>query len=149
MTRGAIRITLTSKEFTLLEFFLRHQGEVLPRSLIASQVWDMNFDSDTNADVAVGGCAPKLITTSSRSLSTVRSVGYMLGAGWPLSAPLSCMQLTFFISLPPSLLSCLHRIAIHSVKAHFEERDVHDLDSSAPPRRSSTTLTTRQRGWRS
>ncbi len=46
---------LTSKEFSLLEFFfIRHQGEVLPRSLIASQVWDMNFDSDTNAiDVAV------------------------------------------------------------------------------------------------
>jgi two-component system copper resistance phosphate regulon response regulator CusR len=37
VTRGGTRITLTSKEFTLLEFFLRHQGEVLPRSLIASR----------------------------------------------------------------------------------------------------------------
>ena len=54
VSRAGNRILLTSKEFSLLEFFLRHQGEVLPRSLIASQVWDMNFDSDTNAiDVAV------------------------------------------------------------------------------------------------
>lgn len=54
VSRAGNRIVLTSKEFSLLEFFIRHQGEVLPRSLIASQVWDMNFDSDTNAiDVAV------------------------------------------------------------------------------------------------
>ncbi|MCP5705600.1 copper/silver response regulator transcription factor SilR, partial [Klebsiella pneumoniae] len=49
VSRAGNRIVLTSKEFSLLEFFIRHQGEVLPRSLIASQVWDMNFDSDTNA----------------------------------------------------------------------------------------------------
>ncbi|MFA5685651.1 MAG: heavy metal response regulator transcription factor, partial [Lysobacteraceae bacterium] len=47
-SRGGTRIDLTAKEFALLELLLRRQGEVLPRSLIASQVWDMNFDSDTN-----------------------------------------------------------------------------------------------------
>ena len=52
--RSGKRIDLTAKEFGLLELLMRRQGEVLPRSLIASQVWDMNFDSDTNViDVAV------------------------------------------------------------------------------------------------
>jgi two-component system copper resistance phosphate regulon response regulator CusR len=52
--RAGHKIELTAKEFALLELFLRRKGEVLPRSLIASQVWDMNFDSDTNViDVAV------------------------------------------------------------------------------------------------
>ena len=79
VTRGAIRITLTSKEFTLLEFFLRHQGEVLPRSLIASQVWDMNFDSDTNAiDVAVKRLRAKIDNDfEPKLIQTVRGVGYM------------------------------------------------------------------------
>ena len=54
VTRAGKRIDLTAKEFALLELLLRRQGEVLPRSLIASQVWDMNFDSDTNViEVAV------------------------------------------------------------------------------------------------
>ena len=80
VTRGATRITLTSKEFTLLEFFLRHQGEVLPRSLIASQVWDMNFDSDTNAiDVAVKRLRAKIDNDfEPKLIQTVRGVGYML-----------------------------------------------------------------------
>ena len=54
VTRAGRRIDLTAKEFALLELLARRRGEVLPRSLIASQVWDMNFDSDTNViDVAV------------------------------------------------------------------------------------------------
>ena len=53
-SRGGRRIVLTGKEFALLELLTRRQGEVLPRSLIASQVWDINFDSDTNViDVAI------------------------------------------------------------------------------------------------
>ena len=80
VSRGGQRIALTSKEFALLELLMRRRGEVLPRSLIASQVWDMNFDSDTNAiDVAVrrlrakvdDGHSPKLI-------QTVRGMGYVL-----------------------------------------------------------------------
>ena len=79
-TRSGKRIDLTAKEFALLELLLRRQGEVLPRSLIASQVWDMNFDSDTNViEVAVKrlrakvdeGFEPKLI-------GTVRGMGYVL-----------------------------------------------------------------------
>lgn len=82
VTRGGRRIALTAKEFALLELFLRRRGEVLPRALIASQVWDMNFDSDTNViDVAVKrlrakideGFEPKLIRT-------VRGMGYVLDA---------------------------------------------------------------------
>ena len=78
--RDGQRIDLTAKEFSLLELFMRRRGEVLPRSLIASQVWDMNFDSDTNViDVAVrrlrtkvdDGFEPKLI-------QTVRGMGYVL-----------------------------------------------------------------------
>ncbi|WP_456264023.1 response regulator, partial [Corallococcus exiguus] len=46
--RAGKRIDLTAKEFGLLELLMRRHGEVLPRSLIASQVWDMNFDSDSN-----------------------------------------------------------------------------------------------------
>ncbi|PWF41534.1 heavy metal response regulator transcription factor [Massilia glaciei] len=80
VTRAGKRIDLTVKEFALLELLLRRQGEVLPRSLIASQVWDMNFDSDTNViEVAVRrlrgkmdeGFTPKLI-------HTVRGMGYVL-----------------------------------------------------------------------
>ena len=78
LRRGAA--VMTSKEFTLLEFFLRHQGEVLPRSLIASQVWDMNFDSDTNAiDVAVKRLRAKIDNDfEPKLIQTVRGVGYML-----------------------------------------------------------------------
>jgi DNA-binding response OmpR family regulator len=51
-----------------LELLLRRQGEVLPRSLIASQVWDMNFDSDTNViEVAMRACAPRWTTASNPS----------------------------------------------------------------------------------
>jgi len=80
VTRGGVKITLTSKEFILLEFFIRHQGEVLPRSLIASQVWDMNFDSDTNAiDVAVKRLRAKIDNDfSPKLIQTVRGSGYIL-----------------------------------------------------------------------
>ncbi len=82
VARSGKKINLASKEFALLELLLRRQGEVLPRSLIASQVWDMNFDSDTNViEVAIrrlrakvdDGFEPKLI-------HTVRGMGYVLEA---------------------------------------------------------------------
>jgi len=80
VSRAGRRIMLTSKEFTLLEFFIRHQGEVLPRSLIASQVWDMNFDSDTNAiDVAVKRLRAKMDNDfEPKLIQTVRGIGYLL-----------------------------------------------------------------------
>ena len=80
VTRGGTKITLTGKEFSLLEFFIRHEGEVLPRSLIVSQVWDMNFDSDTNAiDVAVKRLRAKVDNDfEPKLIQTVRGIGYVL-----------------------------------------------------------------------
>lgn len=81
--RAGRKIDLTAKEFALLELLLRRQGEVLPRSLIASQVWDMNFDSDTNViDVAVRRLRAKIDEGfQSRLIHTVRGMGYVLEAG--------------------------------------------------------------------
>jgi two-component system, OmpR family, copper resistance phosphate regulon response regulator CusR len=80
VTRAGKRIDLTAKEFALLELLLRRQGEVLPRSLIASQVWDMNFDSDTNViDVAMRRLRAKLDDPfESKLIRTVRGMGYVL-----------------------------------------------------------------------
>ncbi len=82
-TRANQKIDLTAKEFALLELFLRRQGEVLPRSLIASQVWDMNFDSDTNViDVAVRRLRIKIDEGFELKLiHTVRGMGYVLETG--------------------------------------------------------------------
>lgn len=76
--RGDTRITLTNKEFNLLHLFMLHQGEVLSRSVIASRVWDMNFDSDTNVvDVAVRRLRQKIDDPFSiRLIHTVHGVGY-------------------------------------------------------------------------
>lgn len=80
VTRSGVRIDLTAKEFALLELLLRRQGEVLPRSLISSQVWDMNFDSDTNViEVAVRRLRAKVDEGFDRKLiHTVRGMGYVL-----------------------------------------------------------------------
>lgn len=82
VTRSGKRIDLTAKEFMLLELLLRRQGEVLPRSLIASQVWDMNFDSDTNViDVAVKRLRAKVDDNfEPKLIRTVRGMGYVLEA---------------------------------------------------------------------
>lgn len=78
--RAGQRIQLSAKEFTLLELLLRHHDEVLPRSLIASQVWDMNFDSDTNViDVAIRRLRAKIDDAfEPKLIQTVRGMGYML-----------------------------------------------------------------------
>ena len=80
VSRDGKRITLTAKEFGLLELLMRRQGEVLPRSLIASQVWDMNIDSDTNViDVAVRRLRAKVDDGfEPRLIHTVRGMGYVL-----------------------------------------------------------------------
>ncbi|UZJ44324.1 heavy metal response regulator transcription factor [Marinimicrobium sp. C6131] len=79
-SRGGTKITLSQKEFALLELFVRRQGEVLPRSLIASQVWDMNFDSDTNViDVAIRRLRAKIDDNfEPKLIHTVRGMGYKL-----------------------------------------------------------------------
>jgi two-component system, OmpR family, copper resistance phosphate regulon response regulator CusR len=85
VTRGGRRIDVTAKEFALLELLMRRQGEVLPRSLIASQVWDMNFDSDTNViDVAVRRLRAKIDDDFGvKLIRTVRGMGYVLEAPGP------------------------------------------------------------------
>ncbi len=82
VTRAGQRISLTTKEFALLELLLRHRDEVLTRSLIASQVWDMNFDSDTNViDVAIRRLRAKIDDAfEPKLIQTVRGMGYMLNA---------------------------------------------------------------------
>jgi two-component system copper resistance phosphate regulon response regulator CusR len=80
--RDGQRINLTNKEFALLELLVRRRGEVLPRSLIASQIWDMNFDSDTNViDVAIRRLRAKIDNDfEPKLIHTVRGMGYTLDA---------------------------------------------------------------------
>lgn len=80
VSRSGKRIDLTAKEFGLLELLMRRHGEVLPRSLIASQVWDMNFDSDTNViEVAVRRLRSKIDDGQNvKLIQTVRGMGYVL-----------------------------------------------------------------------
>jgi len=78
--RGGQRLDLTPREFSLLSLLARRQGEILSRTLIAEQVWDMNFDSDTNVvDVAIRRLRAKVDEPFARKLiQTVRGVGYVL-----------------------------------------------------------------------
>jgi two-component system copper resistance phosphate regulon response regulator CusR len=82
VSRAGKRIDLTPKEFALLHLLARRQGEVLSRSLIASQVWDMNFDSDTNVvDVAIRRLRTKVDDPYPRKLiHTMRGMGYVMEA---------------------------------------------------------------------
>ncbi|MBD8531658.1 MULTISPECIES: heavy metal response regulator transcription factor [unclassified Massilia] len=74
------RIDLTAKEFALLHLLAQRAGQVLSRSAIASQVWDMNFDSETNVvDVAIRRLRAKIDDPySAKLIHTVRSMGYVL-----------------------------------------------------------------------
>src|SRR5437879_2734386 len=78
--RGRQRLDLTPKEFALLSLLARRAGEVLSRTLIAEQVWDMNFDSDGNVvDVHVRRLRAKVDDPFGRKLiHTVRGIGYVL-----------------------------------------------------------------------
>jgi two-component system, OmpR family, copper resistance phosphate regulon response regulator CusR len=80
--RGGTRLDLAPKEFALLSLLARHQGEVLCRRLIAEQVWDMNFDCDSNVvDVAVRRLRRKIDDSFTPALiHTVRGMGYVLEA---------------------------------------------------------------------
>jgi len=77
--RNGIRIDLTHKEFQLLLLMARRQGEVLSRTFIAEQVWEINFNSDTNVvDVAVRRLRRKIDDDFAHKLiHTVRGVGYV------------------------------------------------------------------------
>lgn len=79
-TRGALRLNLTPKEFSLLVMLVQRTGEVLSRTLIAELVWDINFDSDTNVvDVAIRRLRQKVDDPFEKKLiHTVRGMGYVL-----------------------------------------------------------------------
>lgn len=78
--RGGRRLDLTAKEFALLALLLRRGGEILSRTVLAEQVWDMNFDSDTNVvEVAVRRLRAKLDDPfETKLLHTARGMGYVL-----------------------------------------------------------------------
>jgi two-component system, OmpR family, copper resistance phosphate regulon response regulator CusR len=80
-TRAGRALELTPKEFQLLALLMRHAGEVLSRTLIAEQVWDINFDSDSNVvEVHMRRLRGKVDDPFDRKLiHTVRGVGYVLG----------------------------------------------------------------------
>ena len=82
VTRAGKRLDLTAKEFSLLQLLLEREGEVLTRSFIASQVWDINFDSDTNVvEVAVRRLRAKIDDPFvTKLLHTVRGMGYVIEA---------------------------------------------------------------------
>ena len=81
--RGGRRIDLTAREFTLLEFLLRHAGEVVTRSMLADHVWGERYDSLSNLiDVFVNRLRKKIeMDGAPRLLHTVRGAGYTLRAG--------------------------------------------------------------------
>lgn len=78
--RADKRLDLTAKEFSLLSLLLRRRGQILSRTTLAEQVWDMNFDSDTNVvEVAVRRLRAKLDDPfAPKLLHTVRGMGYVL-----------------------------------------------------------------------
>ena len=79
-TRAGKRLDLSAKEFNLLALFLRRPGEVLSRTEIAEQVWDMNFDSNTNVvEVAIRRLRSKVDEPFDLTLlHTVRGMGYVM-----------------------------------------------------------------------
>lgn len=80
VSRSGKKIHLSTKEFVLLELLLQRRGEVLPRNLISSLVWNINFESDTNViDVAVRRLRSKVDDDfSPKLIHTVRGIGYVL-----------------------------------------------------------------------
>ena len=80
VTRAGVELTLAPKEFSLLSLLARRRGEVLSRTIIAEEVWDMNFEGDTNVvDVAIRRLRSKVDDPFERKLiETVRGMGYVI-----------------------------------------------------------------------
>ena len=80
VNRDGEEIDLTGKEFSLLEYFMRNQGKVLTRTMIAEHVWDYNFDTFTNViDVYVNHLRKKIDKNFPKKLlHTLRGVGYIM-----------------------------------------------------------------------
>ena len=133
VSRAGQRIDLTAKEFALLELLLRRQGEVLPRSLIASQVWDMNFDSDTNViEVAMRRLRAKVDDSfEPKLIRTVRGMGYVLEvaghAAMKAKLSLTWRLTLLFVMASSTVLIGLGLVIAASVEKHFEEQDMEVL----------------------
>lgn len=80
VTRAGVQIVLTQKEFLLLSLLMRRTGEVVSRTVLAEQVWDMNFDPETNViDVAIRRLRSKIDDAyDNKLLHTLRGSGYVL-----------------------------------------------------------------------
>ena len=80
VTRGGKALDLRPREFTLLEFLMRHAGHVVSKTMILSHVWEYNFDPQTNVvDVLVSRLREKIDRPfEAKRLHTVRGVGYVL-----------------------------------------------------------------------
>jgi len=81
VTRDGSLVDLSVREFSLLEFLMRHAGEVVSRTRILEQVWDVNYDGFSNVvDVYIGYLRKKLEVPFDRPfIRTVRGVGYGVG----------------------------------------------------------------------
>ena len=79
-TRSGTRLDLSAQDFKLLALFLRRQGQVQSRTIVAEQIWDINFDCDSNVvDVAVRRLRKKIDDPFPvKLLHTVRGVGYVM-----------------------------------------------------------------------
>lgn len=80
VTKGGNEITLTTKEFFLLEFLLQHANEVVTRTSISEHVWDVNFDTTSNViDVHINALRHKIDSPGEESLlQTIRGRGYII-----------------------------------------------------------------------
>lgn len=78
--RGEQVISLTAKEYALLEYLMRHQGKVVSRQQIAAEVWDIHFDTGTNVvDVYVNFLRKKIDKDfENKLIQTMIGMGYML-----------------------------------------------------------------------
>ncbi|TDC77341.1 response regulator transcription factor [Micromonospora sp. KC606] len=82
VARGSTQIKVTAREFALLEFLMRHRGDVVSKRAIINNVWDANFDGDPNiVEVYVGYLRKKIDQPFGRTaIQTERGVGYRLAA---------------------------------------------------------------------
>lgn len=80
VTKNAIPVDLTQKEFALLEYLLRNKGKVCRRTRIIEKIWDIHFDKDTSViDVFINALRKKLDTKETESfVQTIRGVGYRI-----------------------------------------------------------------------
>ena len=82
VTRGSRPVVLQPREFKLLEYLMRHAGQVVTRTMLLENVWDYHFDPQTNVvDVHISKLRQKIDVDSERPLlKTVRNAGYMISA---------------------------------------------------------------------